>query len=60
LNGIAGEIEVEGNPYNGVMPGHSFLTDEEVSQLSTFLRQSFGNHAPAVLPAEVADIRAHP
>ena len=50
LNGMAGEIEVGGNAYNGVMPGHAFLTDEEVSQLVTFLRQNFGNHATPIRP----------
>jgi mono/diheme cytochrome c family protein len=42
------------------MPGHAFLTDDEVSQLVTFLRQNFGNHATPIRPAEVADIRANP
>lgn len=60
LNGMAGEIEVGGKAYTGVMPGHAFLTDQEVSQLVTFLRQNFGNHATPIPPAEVADIRANP
>lgn len=58
LNGLQGEIEVEGKPYNGVMPGNAFLSDEEVAQLLTFLRQNFGNHADAVTPADVAAVRA--
>jgi len=60
LNGMKGEIQVEGKPYDGAMPGHAFLTDDEVSQLVTFLRQSFGNHGDPVGPAEVARIRANP
>jgi len=30
LNGLQGEIEVEGRKFNGVMPGNAFLSDEEV------------------------------
>jgi glucose/arabinose dehydrogenase/mono/diheme cytochrome c family protein len=60
LNGMKGEIAVEGKPYNGTMPGHAFLTDEQVSQLVTFLRQSFGNHADPVRADEVARVRANP
>jgi glucose/arabinose dehydrogenase len=58
LNGLSGEIEVEGKKFNGVMPPHAFLTDEQMSQLLTFLRQNFGNHGNAVKPDEVAEIRA--
>jgi glucose/arabinose dehydrogenase/mono/diheme cytochrome c family protein len=60
LNGLEGEIEVEGKMYNGVMPGNNFLSDEEVSQLLTYLRQNFGNHADAVTPEDVARVRANP
>ena len=31
--------------YNGVMPANGFLTDDQVAQLLTYLRQNFGNHA---------------
>ncbi len=58
LHGLSGEIEVEGVTYNGVMPAHGFLTDEQVAQLLTFLRQNFDNHAQGVSAAEVADQRA--
>jgi glucose/arabinose dehydrogenase len=58
LFGLQGEIEVEGTTYNGVMPANAFLTDEQVSQLLTFLRQNFGNHERGVTAAEVAAQRA--
>ena len=45
LNGLQGEIDVEGRKFNGVMPAHGFLSDEKIAQLLTFLRQNFGNHA---------------
>ena len=60
LNGLQGEIEVEGKKFNGVMPPHAFLSDEQVAQLLTFLRQNFGNHANTVSATEVAEARAKP
>ena len=58
LFGLQGEIDVEGKGYNGVMPAHGFLTDEQVAQMLTYLRQNFGNHAQGVSAEEVADQRA--
>lgn len=58
LHGLQGEIDVEGKPYNGVMPANAFLSDEQVSQLLTYLRQNFGNHAQGVSAEEVAAQRA--
>jgi len=57
LNGLEGEITVEGKTFNGVMPANNFLSDEQIAQLLTFLRQTFGNHGDAVTTAEVAAVR---
>ncbi len=58
LFGLQGEIDVEGKGYNGVMPAHGFLSDDQVAQMLTYLRQNFGNHAQGVTAGEVADQRA--
>lgn len=60
LNGLQGEIDVEGRKFNGVMPPHAFLSDEQIAQILTFLRQNFGNHANAVKAAEVTEVRVRP
>jgi glucose/arabinose dehydrogenase/mono/diheme cytochrome c family protein len=57
LDGMQGPIDVEGTPYNGVMPGHRFLSDAEIAHLLTYIRRSFGNLARTVEPAEVAERR---
>lgn len=57
LNGLEGNIEVNGQSYNNVMPQHRFLTDEEVAKVLTYIRQDFGNDASAVNPDEVSAIR---
>jgi mono/diheme cytochrome c family protein len=40
------------------MPGFGWrLSDEEVAELGTFIRQSWGNHAPAIAPEQVHHLR---
>ena len=58
LFGLQGEIEVDGKPYNGVMPANGFLSDDQVAQVLTYIRQNFGNLSQGVSVAEVADRRA--
>lgn len=46
-------------PSNLGMPGFADrLTDEDVAELGTFLRSSFGNRAPAVTARQVARVRS--
>jgi mono/diheme cytochrome c family protein len=56
LHGISGEIKVNGVTYNGEMPGID-LTDEEVSDVLNYVRNSFGNKGPAITPAEAKAAR---
>jgi mono/diheme cytochrome c family protein len=62
MYGLMGEIEVNGVKYNGVMtaPGipPGSLTDQQIADVLTFVRNSWGNSASAVSPAEVAEVRA--
>lgn len=57
LNGQSGELVVNGETYNGVMVAHNFLSDQEIADVITFVRSSFGNSAPAVTAEEVAAVR---
>lgn len=59
LNGLTGEIEVNGVVYNSVMTPHKdLLNDQEVADVITYVRSSFGNSAPAVTAEQVAVVRA--
>ena len=62
MYGLMGEIEVNGIKYNNVMapPGipPGSLTDEQIANVLTYIRNDWGNSAPAVSPEEVATIRA--
>jgi mono/diheme cytochrome c family protein len=57
LHGLEGSIDVNGEIYDGVMPPHNFLSDEELAEILTFIRQNFGNEASAVSPEEVNEVR---
>jgi len=58
LHGLAGEVEVQGETFSGAMPtwGGAF-TDEQIASVASYVRRSWGNKAPAVLPTTVARIR---
>lgn len=61
LKGLQGPIEVQGEEYPGQVPMTPFegmLNDEEVAAVLTFVRNSFGNEAPAITPEEVSEVRA--
>jgi glucose/arabinose dehydrogenase len=57
LKGMEGPIEVNGEQFNGTMPQHSFLGNEEIANVLTYIRQNFGNNASEVTPKEVEAIR---
>lgn len=58
LYGMGGPIEVKGAPYNGVMPPHRHLSDDQIAAVLTFVRQNFGNEAGPVTPDDVYAVRA--
>src|SRR5688500_1589875 len=57
LNGLEGAIEVKGKSYNSLMPPQSFLKDEDIAEVLTYIRQNFGNNASNVSPMEVNKFR---
>jgi mono/diheme cytochrome c family protein len=57
LTGMQG-VEVEGEEYHGVMAPHPDLTDQQIADVLTYVRNSWGNKASAVTVAEVKAVRA--
>jgi mono/diheme cytochrome c family protein len=54
-----GEIEIDGDKFHNPMPPQeSTLTDQEIADVLTFVRNSFGNKASMVTVAEVKAMRA--
>ncbi len=61
LKGLQGPIEVKQVKYEGHVPMTPFeglLNDDEVAAVLTYVRNSFGNKAPAIDPAQVKRVRA--
>ena len=57
LNGLNKPITVKGQSYNELMPQHSLLSDKDIAQVITYIRQNFNNNSSAVSTAEVAKVR---
>jgi mono/diheme cytochrome c family protein/glucose/arabinose dehydrogenase len=61
LKGLYGPLELQGKKYSGQVPMTPFggmLNDEEIASVLTYVRNSFGNNAPAVAPGKVKQVRA--
>ncbi|MDP3432397.1 MAG: cytochrome c [Bacteroidota bacterium] len=43
MKGLSGKIEVNGEIYKSFMPSHAKLTDQEIADVLTYIRISFGN-----------------
>ncbi|WP_304517350.1 PQQ-dependent sugar dehydrogenase [Cecembia rubra] len=57
LTGISGPILVNGKTYNQEMPAFDHLSDKEIADLLTFIRNQFGNSANPIIPGEVYEER---
>ncbi|HTL73249.1 MAG TPA: copper-containing nitrite reductase [bacterium] len=56
--GRIGETIVNGKTYKGTMIPLNYLTDDQIANVLTYVRNSWGNAGAAVSAAEVAKIRA--
>lgn len=56
LKGLQGQ-EIEGDMYDNAMPAHDFLTDIQIADVLTYIRNSFGNKAGIVTEDEVRATR---
>lgn len=58
LGGLMGPIEVKGQKFNSVMPGHSHASDEDIAAIASYVRHSFGGKTEKPFPpAEVKALR---
>jgi mono/diheme cytochrome c family protein len=56
LNGMQGSIEAGGKSFNGTMPSFSYLSDQQIAALATYVRSAWGNSS--LRPAGMAKIDA--
>ena len=57
LKGLDKEIEVNGETYSNTMPSFAMLSDKEIADVLTFVRNNFGNKASQVSEADVKKLR---
>jgi mono/diheme cytochrome c family protein len=58
MKGLTGKIEVNGEVYKNFMPSHAKLTDEEIADVLSYIRSSFGNNFGPVTADMVKKIRS--
>lgn len=58
MKGLSGKIEVNGETYNGFMPSQAQLTDEEIADVLSYIRSSFGNNFEPVNASFVKKVRS--
>jgi glucose/arabinose dehydrogenase/mono/diheme cytochrome c family protein len=56
LKGLKG-VELQGEKYSNAMPPLGYLTDKQIADVLTYVRNSFGNNASAVSHEEVTALR---
>ncbi|MEO5600600.1 MAG: c-type cytochrome [Cyclobacteriaceae bacterium] len=59
LNGLQGEISVNGKSYNGLMPKNSHLDDHAIASIITYIRKNFGNRSSPVNILQVKKVRSN-
>jgi mono/diheme cytochrome c family protein len=57
LKGLDDQIEVDGETYQNVMPPMAHLSDQEIADVLTFIRNSFGNKASTIKESDVKALR---
>ncbi len=58
VGGLTGEVTVNGNKFNGVMPAWD-LNEEDIADVLTYVYNSWGNAGHEVTPDEVAKARSN-
>ncbi|CAN5456188.1 hypothetical protein BH10BAC2_BH10BAC2_25470 [soil metagenome] len=58
LSGSTEKVEIDGRYYDNNMPAQDYLKDQEIADVLTYVRSSFGNKSTAVTAAEVKVVRA--
>jgi len=58
LNGMTDRIPIDDEYYSNNMASHKDLSDQQIADVLTYIRNSFGNKASIVTIAEVKAVRA--
>ena len=58
VKGLNEPVEINGDTYENIMPSHPNLTDQEIADVLTYVRNSFGNKASAISAVDVKNVKA--
>ena len=58
LKGMDTHEEIDGETYSNTMAPFNYLTDQQIADVLTYVRNSFGNKATAITPGDVKYVRA--
>lgn len=58
LNGFNEDVEINGETYSNAMPAFAHLSNQQIADVLSYVRNNFGNKAPAVTVADVNKIRS--
>jgi mono/diheme cytochrome c family protein len=57
LKGSRGKVEIDGETFHNTMPAQAHLTDQQIADVLTYIRNSFGNKSSSVSEKEVKAAR---
>lgn len=58
LKGMTDRVEIDGEFYSNNMASHKELTDQQIADVLTYIRNNWSNKASSVTPSEVKAVRA--
>jgi mono/diheme cytochrome c family protein len=58
LEGMKTPLTIDDNEFHNVMPPHTTMSDQEIADVLTYVRHSFGNNAGMITAADVKAVRA--
>jgi len=57
LNGFIQPVEIDGESYSNNMAPHNFLTDQQIADVLTYVRNNFTNKATAITAPQAKTVR---
>ena len=57
LQGSVEKVPIDGQYYSNNMPAQNKLTDQQIADVLTYIRSSFGNKSSVITPVEVKTVR---
>lgn len=57
LKGMSDRVPIEGEYYSNSMASHAYLSNQEIADVLSYIRNSFGNNASPITADEVKAVR---